>query len=32
MQENYCKGGTNYRTMLMEVTHEKCKGVGVLVK
>ena len=27
-----CTGGTNYRTILMQVTHEKCKGVGVFVK
>ena len=32
MQKNYCKGGTNCRAILMQVTHEKCKGVGVFVK
>ena len=32
MQKHYCKGGTNYRTILMQVTHGKCKGVGVFVK
>ena len=28
----YYKGETNYRAILMQVTHEKCKGVGVFVK
>ena len=28
----YCKGGTNYRTKLMQVTYEKCKGFGVSLK
>ena len=32
MQKYYCKGVTNYRTILMQVTHEKCKGVGEFVK
>ena len=32
MQKYYCKGWTNYRTMLMQVTYEKWKGVGVFVK
>ena len=32
MQKYYCKGVANYRTILMQVTHEKCKGVGEFVK
>ena len=32
MQRKCCKGGTNYRTIPMQVTHEKCKGVGDFVK
>ena len=32
MQKYYCNGETNYRAILMQVTHEKCKGVGVFVK
>ena len=32
MQKYYCKGGINYRKILMQVKHEKCKGVGVFVK
>ena len=32
MQKYYYKGGKNYRTILMQVIHEKCKGVGVFVK
>ena len=32
MQKYYCKGGTDYMTILMQVTHEKCKSVGVFVK
>ena len=29
MRRYYC--GTNYRTILMQVKHEKCKGVCVFV-
>ena len=32
MQKYYCKGETNYRKILMQVTHEKCKGVGVVIE
>ena len=32
MQKYYYKGGKKYRTILKQVTHEKCKGVGVFVK
>ena len=32
MQKYYCKSKTNYRTILMQVTHEKCKGVRGFVK
>ena len=32
MQKYYCKDGTNYWKILMQVTHEKCKGVGVFIK
>ena len=32
MQKYYYKGGKKYRTILMQVTHEKCKGVGEFVK
>ena len=32
MQKYYCKGGTNYWTILVQVTHEKCKRVGAFVK
>ena len=32
MQKYYCKGRINNRTILIQVTHEKCKGVGVFGK
>ena len=32
MQKYYCKGGINYRTILIQVIHEKCKEVGVFAK
>ena len=30
--EALLQGWDNYRTILMQVTHKKCKGVGVFVK
>ena len=32
MQKYYFKGGTDYMTILMQVTHEKYKRVAVFVK
>ena len=32
MEKYYFKGGINYKTIVMQVTHEKCKGVGAFVK
>ena len=32
MRKYCCKCGSNYKAILMQVKHEKCKGVGVFVK
>ena len=32
MQKTYCKGGTNYRTFLMQATHKKIQGSWCVYK